>query len=344
VTPRVWDIIGRRWVAYIISLLIIIPGTVALIYYSTTGQGALNWGVDFTGGNYFHFRLEQPFSVAEVRPVVDRFAVGHSVIQRDDQDVFIRTRPLEPEAKEGLLAAIRDRFGPLTVLQEDEVGPRIGQELRNIAIIAVLIGLTVQVIYISFRFKGIRYALAADAALLHDLLVVFGIFALTRKEVNSAFVAVLLTVVGYSINDTIVVFDRIRENLALRTKEAFDRLVNRSLLEALVRSINTSLTTILAIGAVYFFGGTTIRDFAFGLMVGIFVGTYSSIFNASALLVTWSQWADRRAGRTRLDEPAPVPLLPAAPAAPAAVMSGEGGGSNVRPIGGTYRRRRSRRR
>ncbi len=340
-TPRVWDIVGKRWIGYVISLLITIPGTAALVYYSTTGQGALNWGVDFTGGNYFQLRLERPFTVAEMRPVVNRFAVGQSVIQRDDQDVFIRTRPMEPEARDGLLAALRDRFGALTVLREDEVGPKIGQELRNIAIIAVLIGLALQVIYVSFRFRGIRYALAADAALLHDLLVVLGIFALTRKEVNSAFVAVLLTVVGYSINDTIVVFDRIRENLALRTKEAFDRLVNRSLLEALVRSINTSLTTILAIAAVYFFGGTTIRDFAFGLMIGIFIGTYSSIFNASALLVTWSQWADRRAGRPRPEEPAPVPPLPAAPAA---ATSGEGGGSSARPMGGTYRRRRSRRR
>jgi preprotein translocase SecF subunit len=224
----------------------------------------------------------------------------------------------------------------VALLREDEVGPKIGQELRNIAIVAVMLGLALQVVYVSFRFKGIRYALAADAALLHDLLVVLGIFALTRKEVNSAFVAVLLTVVGYSINDTIVVFDRIRENLALRTREAFDRLVNRSLLEALVRSINTSLTTMLAIAAVYFFGGVTIRDFAFGLLIGIFVGTYSSIFNASALLVDWTSWAARRAGRARpeaedeREPPLPVP-------APAGV------GPTV-SAGGGARRRRSRRR
>jgi preprotein translocase subunit SecF len=334
-TPRVWDIIGRRWWGYAVSLLVIVPGTVGLIYYSAIGQGALNWGVDFTGGSYFQLRMEPPPTTRQVRAIVDRFATGQSTIQRADQDVLIRTRPLTPQNREGLLAALRGEFGAVTVLREDEVGPKIGQELRNIAIIAVVLGLALQVIYISFRFKGIRYALAADAALLHDLLVVLGIFALTRKEVNSAFVAVLLTVVGYSINDTIVVFDRIRENLALRTREAFDRLVNRSLLEAFVRSINTSLTTILAIAAVYFFGGVTIRDFAFGLLLGIFVGTYSSIFNASALLVDWTLWAARRAGRDRRDEgedrgpalPAPVPA-----------------GADPVPASGGVRRRRPRRR
>ncbi|MDR7496672.1 MAG: protein translocase subunit SecF [Armatimonadota bacterium] len=334
-TPRVWDIIGRRGWGYALSALVILPGVAALIYYSASGQGALNWGVDFTGGSYFQIRTERPATTGQVRAVVNRFATGQSTIQRSEQDIFIRTRPLAPQAREGLLAALRSEFGTVAILREDEVGPKIGQELRNVAILAVVIGLTLQVVYISFRFKGLRYALAADAALLHDLLVVLGIFAITRKEVNSAFVAVLLTVVGYSINDTIVVFDRIRENLALRTREAFDRLVNRSLLEALVRSINTSLTTILAIAAVFFFGGVTIRDFAFGLLVGIFVGTYSSIFNASALLVDWTLWADRRAGRARAAQdvetggatPAPVP-------AGAGPLPGEGGG----------RRRRSRRR
>jgi preprotein translocase subunit SecF len=326
-TPRVWDIIGRRWWGYAVSALVIVPGAIALIYYSASGQGALNWGVDFTGGSYFQIRTERPATTGQVRAVVDRFATGQSTIQRSEQDIFIRTRPLAPQAREGLLAALRREFGGVTILREDEVGPKIGQELRNVAILAVVLGLALQVIYISFRFKGIRYALAADAALLHDLLVVLGIFAITRKEVNSAFVAVLLTVVGYSINDTIVVFDRIRENLALRTREAFDRLVNRSLLEALVRSINTSLTTILAIAAVFFFGGVTIRDFAFGLLIGIFVGTYSSIFNASALLVDWTLWANRRAGRARLAE-APetgAPVAPAAPAAGAAPPAGSGG-------------------
>ncbi|MDR7484205.1 MAG: protein translocase subunit SecF [Armatimonadota bacterium] len=302
-TPAMWDIIGRRRWGYAFSLLLIIPGLIALVVNIASGQGALNWGVDFTGGNYFHLNLERPYTIGQVRAVVDRFATGQSIIQKAEQEVFIRTRPLGAQAKADLLAALRQQFGQVTVLREDEVGPKIGRELRNVAILGVVVGLALQVLYISFRFKSVRYALTADAALLHDLLIVVGVFALTRKEVNSSFVAVLLTVVGYSINDTIVVFDRIRENLALRTREAFDRMVNRSLLEALVRSINTVLTTVLALAAVYFFGGSTIRDFAFGLIVGIAVGAYSSVFNASALLVDWHLWAQRRAGGTRAPQP-----------------------------------------
>ncbi len=312
-TTRTWDIIGKRRWGYAFSLLLIIPGVIALIANSSAGRGALDWGVDFTGGNFFQLQMERPFTTGQVRTVVDRFATGQSVIQKEEQEVLIRTRPLSPAAKSGLLAALRSGFGNVTVLREDEVGPKIGRELRNVAIIGVLIGLALQVLYVSYRFKSVRFALAADIALLHDLLVVVGIFALTRKEVNTAFVAVLLTVVGYSINDTIVVFDRIRENLAMRGREAFDRLVNRSLLEALVRSINTVLTTILAIGAIYLFGGSTVRDFAFGLMAGITVGAYSSVFNASAILVDWHRWAERRGRRSRPESPPEMVVAPEAP-------------------------------
>ena len=301
---------GRRRWGYALSLLIILPGIAALIVNSAAGRGALDWGIDFTGGNFFQFQLQQPFEVADVRQIVDRFATGQSVIQKSEQEVFIRTRPLPAGTKQALLDAITARFSGVTVLRSDEVGPKIGRELRNLAIVGVIVGLILQVVYIAVRFKSIRYAVAADVALLHDLLVVTGVFALTRKEVNSSFVAILLTVVGYSINDTIVVFDRIRENLAQRTREAFERLVNRSILEALVRSINTALTTILAIAAVYLFGGSTIRDFSFGLMVGIFTGGYSSILNACPILVDWHLWSERRTRRPAAVTVSPVPVPP----------------------------------
>jgi len=303
---RSWDIIGRRRWGYALSLLIILPGVAALIIHATSGQGALNWGIDFTGGTLLQLRIDRPFSVGDVREVVDRFATGESVIQKSDQEVFIRTRALEAGKKTAMVAALSAKVGPVAALREDAVGPKIGEELRSVAVVGVLVGLALQVLYIAWRFRSIRFAVAADIALLHDLLVVIGAFALTRKEVNSAFVGVLLTVVGYSINDTIVVFDRIRENLAQRTREAFDRLVNRSILEALVRSINTAMTTILAIGAVFLFGGSTIHDFAFGLMIGIFTGAYSSILNASPILVDWHLWSDRRAARPGGETVAPV--------------------------------------
>lgn len=305
---RSWDIIGRRRFGYALSLLIILPGLIALIYNTVQGHGALNWGVDFTGGNFLQLQVEREFGVGDVRAVVDRFTTGQSIIQKSDQEALIRTRPLAASQAAALVRALRERFGAVTVLRQDAVGPKIGEELRNIAILAVLIGLALQIIYIAVRFKSIRFAVAADVALLHDLLVVIGVFAILRLEVDSSFVAVLLTVVGYSINDTVVLFDRIRENLAQRTREPFDRLVNRSILEALVRSINTALTTILAIGAVYLFGGSTIHNFAFGLMVGIFTGGYSSILNACPILVDWNFWSERRSGRTPV-EPARQPAV-----------------------------------
>ncbi|MDR7483545.1 MAG: protein translocase subunit SecF, partial [Armatimonadota bacterium] len=316
-STRPWDIIGaRRW-GYLLSVALIVPGVAALVINVAAGRGALNWGIDFTGGDFFQFVIERPFEVADVRAVVDRHATGESIIQKAGQEAIIRTRPLDDDAKRALLADLRQTFGRLTVLREEEVGPKIGRELRNIAIVAVVLGLALQVLYISYRFKSVRYALTADMALLHDLLLVVGVFALTRKEVNSTFVAVLLTVVGYSINDTIIVYDRIRENLAQRPREPFDRLVNRSILEVLARSITTGLTTVMAIGAVYVFGGVTVRDFAFGLMIGILTGGYSSVFNASALLVDWHLWTDRRTGRR---EEAPArPLARTADAEPAAV-------------------------
>ena len=345
-TLQLWDIMRLRKWGYALSLLVTIPGLIVLILNVMNGHGALNWGVDFTGGNFLHVRLERPFDTGQVREVVDRFATGESVIQKAEktpQEAFIRTRPLTLQGKTQLLAALKDRFGAVTVLREDQVGPKVGQELRSLAITSIIIGLALQVVYISYRFKSIRYALSADIALVHDLLVVVGVFAMTRKEVNSSFVAVLLTVLGYSMHDTIVVFDRIRENLALRTRETFDRLVNRSLLEALVRSVNTSLTAILAIAAVYFFGGVTIRDFSFGLMVGILTGTYSSTFTATALIVDWTHWADRRAGRVvRVEEDVP----PAAPPSRAPVLetATPEGGSARTATGQGPRRHRSRRR
>jgi len=338
-----WDVIGKRRIGYVVSVLLIIPGIVAMVTNASAGRGVLNWGVDFTGGTYVQFRPARPTSVAEVREVVDRFATGQSIIQAADRDVFVRTRPLDPDRRAAFLEAMKQRFGA-EVLREDDVGPTIGQELRRTAFAGIIIGLILQLIYITVRFRSVRYALTMDLALLHDLLIVVGFFAVTRKEVNSAFVAVLLTVVGYSINDKIVLFDRIRENLAQRTREAFDRLVNRSLLESLVRSINTSVTVVLAIAAVYFLGGVTIRDFALGITIGVLVSMYSSIFIAGALLVEWQLRTERRAGqatvpateavRTPVAAPASIGDRSTSPPVPAGARSASSGG----------RRRRSRRR
>jgi len=290
-----FNLIGlRRW-WYALSLAVIVPGLIALYSHHVHDHHALNWGVDFTGGNSLELRITQPFTVGDIRQVMEKFQLGDAIIQLSgDTEVFIRTRPLTQAQTNAVIDAVKARFAATTMLRIDTVGPEIGTELRNIAIFGVAIGIVLQVIYISFRFHSIRFAIAADVALLHDLLVVIGAFALSQREVNSSFLAVLLTVAGYSINDTIVIFDRIRENLGMRTREPFEHLVNRSVLEALVRSINTAMTAVLAISAVYVFGGETIRDVAFGLVVSIVTGGYSSIFNASPILVDWYNWSERR--------------------------------------------------
>jgi preprotein translocase subunit SecF len=297
-----FNLIGRRRWWYALSLAVIIPGLFALYYHHVHDHHALNWGVDFTGGESLELRITQPFSVADIRRVMDRFGLGDAAIQKSTQpptEVFIRTRALTQAQTNQIIDAVRARFPSTVMLQENKVGPEIGTELRNAAILGVAIGLILQVIFISVRFRSVRFAIAADIALLHDLLVVVGAFALSQREVDSSFLAVLLTVAGYSINDTIVIFDRIRENLNQRTREPFEHLVNRSVLEALVRSINTAMTAVLAIGAVYVFGGETIRSVAFGLVVSIITGGYSSIFNASPILVDWHNWSERRAAAAK---------------------------------------------
>jgi len=335
----------RRWY-YALSLAVIIPGLFALYFHHVHDHHALNWGVDFTGGNALELQITDPFVVGDLRSVMNGFRLGDAVIQQaGTNEVFIRTRPLAQDETNRIIAAVRAKFPHTEMLREDTVGPEIGAELRNAAIMGVAIGLILQVIFITIRFRSVRFAIAADVALLHDLLVVIGAFAITQLEVDSSFLAVLLTVAGYSINDTIVIFDRIRENLNMRTREPFEPLVNRSVLEALVRSINTAMTAVLAIGAVYAFGGETVRNVAFGLVVSIVTGGYSSIFNASPILVDWHNWSERRHAAAS----APRPVRVSEPA-----VQGDGEGDHaavVAPVLSTpvrssagRRRRGSRRR
>jgi preprotein translocase subunit SecF len=302
---RLWDIIGRRRWGYALSVLIILPGLVALV---TRG---INLGIDFTGGTLLDVRLGQDAPLGEIRATLESFGLAEAIIQKSPdvpRQVLIRTSPLDEPTTARVTAALGDRFGGVEVLLTERVGPTVGRELRTKAVAAVALGLLLQVIYITWRFRSVRFAVTADIALVHDLLVVLGMYALLGIQVDSSFVAVLLTVVGYSVNDTVVIFDRIRETQAgSRGRLPFDRLVNRSILEVLVRSLTTGLGALMAIGAIYFLGGVTVRDFAFGLGLGVLTGTYSSIFVASPLLVEWERWA----ARARVRGVQPVPELPA---------------------------------
>lgn len=266
-----------------ITVLIIIS-TVLLFF--TKG---LNLGIDFTGGTLIEYKLAKKFdNVGEIRSLLKELNIESSFIQKtEDNTVIIRVKELTSEQRDAITKKLSENFENAELVRQEFIGPVIGRELRRAAIIATILGLVAQVIYISLRFR-FDMALAADIALFHDICVVILAFILSQREINTPFIAILLTVVGYSINDTVVIFDRIRENIKLRpkdSKETFPQLVNRSLLETMTRSINTVLTTVLAVLAVFLFGGSAIKDFAFGLMVGIVTGGYSSIFIAAPILV-----------------------------------------------------------
>lgn len=259
----------------------------------------LNLGIDFTSGTLFWLRFEREVSPAEIRDVLSSsdladLGLGKSMVQRiGDNQLTIRTPSLNPTGQDRVLDALRDRFGSVVSRGVDQVDPRIGSELTRNALVSVLIASLGILAYIAFRFE-FRFGVCAVVALIHDVLITLGVLAITRQEINSPFVAGILTVVGYSVNDTIIVFDRIRENLRTGKKVELEAIVDRSIFDTLRRSINTAVTTLLAVVALFVFGSPTIRDFTLALMVGILAGTYSSIFVASPLWYVWKQWDRKR--------------------------------------------------
>lgn len=278
------NIIGRRKIWYLLSLIVIIPGILSLLF-----QG-LNLGIDFTGGNLIQVRFEQEVTSTQVRDVFsEHVKEGISVQETDGNNFLVRTPVLSEEQGDQIISSLSSQLGENELLRNEHVGPVIGKELALNALYALVIASILMVGYITFRFE-IKFGLAAIASLLHDVMIVVGIFSLLQIEIDSAFVAAILTIVGYSVNDTIVIFDRIRENLRGNKKEDRVELVNRSIMQTLSRSINTVLTTLFPLTALLILGGATIKVFALALLIGIASGCYSSIFVASPLWLDFSQW------------------------------------------------------
>jgi len=292
------DFAGKRFWFFIISLLVIAPGVAFLI--STPG---LKPGIDFTGGSSMTLQFPEGSSLdqQDLRDVLSEDGYTESTVQNMGGDsFFVRTKELDEEAKDNLVETITSSLSPdsQNLLQSfDLVSPVVAQETVLNALWAVIAAAIGIFFYIWWAFRNVpspfRYGLAAIVALLHDTIIVVGIFsilgALFEIEVNTMFLIALLTVIGYSVNDTIVVFDKIRENVLIYSNRPFTEVVNLSISETIGRSINTSFTLLVTLLALIFFGGSTIREFLLVLLIGVVAGTYSSIAIASQVLVTWDQ-------------------------------------------------------
>lgn len=300
-----FDIVGRRKIWYALSLLVIIPGIMCMFLKG------FNFGIDFTGGTLIELRFDASTNISAVRDVMRTHKLDNSTIQLSNEaagameahDVMIRTIDLEESERKALMASLKESLGNYSVLREEKVGATMGTELLLNALWATLLSWVLIVLYVSLRFE-FKFGLAAVLALVHDVLVVLAAFSVTQRQLDSSFVAALLTIVGYSINDTIVIFDRIRENLKLHFRRGGDvvELANRSIYQTMTRSIYTVGTVLFTTFALYWFGGETTKDFAFALLVGFLSGCYSSIFIASPLWVTLRQWGERKKARRRAAE------------------------------------------
>lgn len=293
---------GRRKIWYAVSSVVII---LSLFFMFTRG---FNMGIDFTGGTIMDLKFNQAVNINDVRAVLNDYNLSNSTIQlsgesssaTEAQNVMIRTIDLEEEQRKEVMAGLSDKLGDYQVLREEKVGATMGTELIMNAIYATIISWLLIIAYVSYRFE-FKFGIAAVLGLVHNVIIVLGAFALTQRQIDSSFVAALLTIIGYSINDTIVIFDRIRENLKLHFRKGGDivQLVNTSIYQTMTRSIYTVSTVLFTTFALYFFGGDTTKDFAFALLIGFFCGAYTSIFIASPLWITFRNFSDRRRAAKR---------------------------------------------
>lgn len=278
-------IIENRKKFFTFSTILVVLALSALIFKG------VNYGLDFTGGNLIQVKFEKTMELKELNPILDEISKeipqldnnSRKVQVSDDNVVIVRTPEMNEDVKNSFMTNLEEKAGKYDLLRSDKVGASVGQELKSTAIIALLVGLFLIVGYITIRFE-FKFALAAVMALFHDVIIAVGGIALLGYEVNTPFIAAVLTILGYSINDTIVVFDRIREVLKKKKASTLAEAVDLSVNQTLTRSINTSFTTFLAVLAILIFGGASLKVFITTLLIGVLIGTYSSIFLASPVI------------------------------------------------------------
>lgn len=297
-----FDVIKYKKYYFIFSFLLIIPGLISLVLYG------LNLSIDFTGGSRIALQFPQNVNqrvVEDTRGTFEREGVEVATIQRSGRSVFLRTEPVNEKENTKLLTELSKKYKGISQQEFVTIGPTVGRETAIKALQAVVTASVLIVIYIAWSFRKVpkptsswRFGVGAVVALIHDAILLLGVFSLLGHfygvEIDSLFITAILTVIGFSVHDTIVVFDRIRENLLREAGQPFEKVVNDSILQTLNRSLNTSFTALLVLLALLLFGGDSIKWFTAALFIGLLSGTYSSIFNAAPLLVAWDEWDKKR--------------------------------------------------
>lgn len=296
------DFVGRRWIAFLFSSVLILVSILSIVI-----KGGLNFGIDFAGGTLVQIRFTNQTTPGEIRKVLNEIGLGDSIIQQYSEkggnEYIIRFKNTASNI-EGLSDRIQETFqkrygqNGLEIRRVEMVGPQVEKELRYKALLAVIYGMIGILIYVTLRFE-FRFALGGVLALVHDTIITIGAFSITDKEFTLPVLAAVLTVVGYSINDTIVVYDRIRENFRKMVGKKLELIINSSINETLSRTILTSGTVLFVVIALFILGGSVIHDFAFALIVGVIVGTYSSIFVASPIVILWEKFFPGKKGKRR---------------------------------------------
>ncbi len=288
------DFVGKRKLALIVSAVMILIGLASLVV-----NGGPNYGIDFVGGTLVQVKFAENTDAARIKDGLASLELGSVVVQRfgDDPNEFLIRVQESGEGKDlsGLISGSLESVygeGKVDIRRVEMVGPQVGKDLRQKGLLSISYAMIGILVYIAWRFE-LRYAIGAIIALLHDVLITLGAFSITGREIDLPIIAAFLAIIGYSLNDTIIVYDRIRENYGKHQKLGFGEVVNRSINETLSRTILTSGTTLLVVLALFIFGGGVIHNFAFAMLVGILIGTYSSIFVASPLLILWQ---DMRSG------------------------------------------------
>ena len=296
------DFVGKRKLAVLLSIIILVIGAASLVV-----QGGPNYGIDFAGGTLVQITIDKETGPAEIKDALKGMNLGGLSVQSfgDEANEFLiramntnaEMEGLNQEISKALDAAYGE--GVVELRRAEMVGPKVGADLREKGILAIIYAMIGILFYVSWRFE-FRFAIGAIVALVHDVGITLGAFSISGKEIDLPIIAAFLAIIGYSLNDTIIVYDRIRENMGKHSKESFGFIINRSINETLSRTILTSGTTLLVVMALFIFGGGVIHNFAFALLIGVLVGTYSSIFIASPLLIYWEEMkaAKKAAGRT----------------------------------------------